>query len=88
MTTLAGKAAQLGAAVPMFGLDVEEVVGADRELELVGDVVPAFQVGEANAGLVVRDEFAAAVRAGVAVVGTIDRSRARWRRTHPATSPP
>ena len=65
-----GRTGTVGVGRPRHGVgpDIEDVVGAERELELVGEVVPAFQVGNAHARLVEGDFLAAGVRADVGVL--------------------
>src|ERR1019366_5984601 len=54
-------------------MHVEEIVGTDRELELVGDVIPGFHVGQEYARL--RNEEAPAERGAAGGAGVlVDRS--------------
>ena len=48
--------------------DVEDIVAADSQLNVVGEVVPHFRIRQTDAGLVEGNEFAAGIGAGVAVL--------------------
>ena len=55
-------AGRIGHERRRVGADIEEVVAADRELQLIGEVVPCFEIRDADGSLVLREERRAAIR--------------------------